>query len=224
MSDSDTLEAKQKAAGPKIPLPSRPCGFHEFLLQAVPEIQMKKFTVGLSLVAFAAAGTAVAQPGARHGPDADRNGVVTRAEAQAQATRMFAMLDANEDAQLNQDDREARREQRRSRVFETLDANDDGQITRAEFMSFERPGKGSERGKRPRVGRRGDYRAMTLMRMADADNDGTVSQAEYTAGALRRFDRMDADGDQQVTREEREAARKQMREKWRERMRERRAS
>jgi hypothetical protein len=52
-------------------------------------------------------------------------------------------------------------------------------------------------------------------RMADANKDGAVTQAEFTAAALQRFDRLDANKDGQVTKEERQAARKAMRDQWR---------
>ena len=51
--------------------------------------------------------------------------------------------------------------------------------------------------------------------MADANKDGAVTQAQFTAAALQRFDRTDANKDGQVTREERQTARKAMRDEWR---------
>lgn len=44
-------------------------------------------------------------------------------------------------------------------------------------------------------------------RMGDTDNDGRVSQAEFTAAALARFDAVDANRDGTVSTEERQAAR-----------------
>lgn len=186
---------------------------------------MKKFTIGLSLMALAAAGTAIAQHGGDHrGPDADNDGVVTRAEVQTHSKQMFARMDANKDGQLNEADREARRDEHRSRMFAAMDENEDGQITRAEFMGFERPAKTGERGKHHRMGGRGHHGGGAMMRMADTNNDGVVSPAEFTAGALQRFDRMDANSDGQITKEERQTAREQMRGKWREKMRDRGAT
>ena len=51
--------------------------------------------------------------------------------------------------------------------------------------------------------------------LADTNKDGAISQAEFTAGALQRFDRTDANHDGTVTKEERQAARKAMREEMR---------
>jgi hypothetical protein len=53
--------------------------------------------------------------------------------------------------------------------------------------------------------------------MADADKDGTISQAEFQAAALERFDRLDADKDGTVTSEEQKAAHEGMRRQMRER-------
>lgn len=50
-----------------------------------------------------------------------------------------------------------------------------------------------------------------MSRMGDADKDGAVTKAEFIAAALSRFDAMDANHDGKVTKEERQAARRQMR-------------
>jgi Ca2+-binding EF-hand superfamily protein len=63
-----------------------------------------------------------------------------------------------------------------------------------------------------------------MIRMADADNDGTITRAEFKAAALTRFDRLDADKDGTVTREEAKAARDSMRQRWQVRREAQRAS
>jgi Ca2+-binding EF-hand superfamily protein len=176
---------------------------------------MKKLTIGLSVVALAMAGTAFAAPGqggqARWG-DADKNGTLTRAEAQTHATEMFARMDANKDGKLDTADREARR----TAMFDKIDTNKDGQVSREEF-SAKRP-DGERRGDgRHRMGHRGGGKGWGghgggMMRMADANKDNAISQAEFTAAAQQRFDRTDANKDGQVTKEERQAARTAMRE------------
>jgi hypothetical protein len=50
-----------------------------------------------------------------------------------------------------------------------------------------------------------------LLGMADANKDGAVTQAEFTAGALAMFDKADANKDGTVSREEHRAARAAMR-------------
>ena len=50
-----------------------------------------------------------------------------------------------------------------------------------------------------------------MARMADADNEGTVTQAEFTTAALARFDQADANSDGTISLEERREARQHMR-------------
>ena len=205
---------------------------------------MKKRTLGLSgslaALALAAAGAAYAAPEAsKRGPDADANGVVTRGETQAHAGALFARLDVNKDGQLNPADREARREQRLAERFGQLDTDKNGQISRGEFAARPtRPEAGPEAkpdghrgwhgghgGGKHGGGWSGHGRGGMMMggmmmggrdMAADADGNGAISQAEFTAAALARFDKTDADKDGKVTKEERRAAREQMRAKWRE--------
>lgn len=183
---------------------------------------MKKTTLAIAislLATTAVAGIASAEPGARRG-DADGNGVTTRAEAQAHASEMFAKLDGNKDGKLDPADRAAHQ----AAMFDRLDTNKDGTISREEFASAhpdrgERgPGARAERGgehggeHRHRMGRHGGRGGMMMVRMADADKDGSVTQAEFSTAALTHFDRADANKDGQLSREERRAGHRQMRE------------
>lgn len=52
---------------------------------------------------------------------------------------------------------------------------------------------------------------MMMLRMADANKDGAVSQAEFTDGMLRHFDQVDANKDGKLTPQERQAAHAAMR-------------
>lgn len=52
--------------------------------------------------------------------------------------------------------------------------------------------------------------AMMLLKMADANNDGTVTKAEFMAAAAKHFDTADANHDGKITKEEREAMHKGM--------------
>jgi hypothetical protein len=79
-------------------------------------------------------------------------------------------------------------------MFARLDANSDGVISAAERP--QRP----ERGERPGRGERGE-RANP-----DANNDGQLSQAEFVAAGAGMFQRLDANADGRVTREEATAA------------------
>jgi hypothetical protein len=182
------------------------------------KLTARKLALGLSLAAITVAGTAYAEQAARAKRDADGNGVVTSAEAQTHAAAWFARMDANNDGKIDRADREARRSAR----FDRLDVDKNGQLSRAEFSARPQRGpdamsqRGPEEGKRHRWGRRG-HRGMMMGRMADANRDGAVTQAEFTAAARQRFERMDGNKDGQVTSEERQAAREAMRERWRNR-------
>jgi hypothetical protein len=111
---------------------------------------------------------------------------------------------------LDQADREAREKA----VFERIDADHDGAVTFAEFNA-QRDQRQAARGERreQRADRRGPgaFRAgmgMGMARGADADRDGTVTQAEFTGAALARFDRADADKDGKISGDERRGMRR----------------
>lgn len=166
-----------------------------------------------ALAATGTAGIAIAQPGRDGGKD------TTRADVEARTAQMFQRLDANGDGTLNDADREAARAKR----FDAMDSDGNGSLSRAEYdAAFQnRMDKREQRaetraqdGKRMghhHSGRHHGMRGMGMMKRADANNDGAITQAEFTAGALARFDRMDADRNGTVTAAERKAAREAMR-------------
>ena len=191
--------------------------------------------LGATALALALGAAAYAAPGAmKHGPDADGNGTITRAEMQAQTAKRFAKADANGDGVLNEADKAARMGQ----MFDKMDTDKNGAINRAEFtaahsamggadhesmdhtkmggsgmgdhkmdgdkMDGSHPGMGGHR-----MGSGGGGPGM-MLRMADANNDGAVTRDEAMAAALKHFDKMDANKDGQVTKVERQAAMKAM--------------
>lgn len=182
---------------------------------------MKKITL-LTLGAALIAVPALAAPGGRNMGDADGNGVLTRAEAQAAATQRFAKMDANGDGKVDTTDRAAKRADRQEKRFAKLDANSDGSISRAEWDQHgaDRAAKRAERGEkraaageagqgkrhamRGKHGKRGAMHGGMMMK-ADTNGDKAISQAEFQTAALARFDRADANKDGQVTAEERQA-------------------
>lgn len=224
---------------------------------------MNKFLIGgAALAAFAGAGIAVAQtaphaPGAAHQRhmktstradvqtriqqmfqrvDADRDGFITRAEADAMKAqragkrqqrmeqraqhnpgKRFDRLDANRDGQVTraeataaQQARAARQAQnggnRLERLFARADSNRDGAITRAEFDAMP---KGQGRGMRG--ARAGGGIAGRMFERADGNKDGRVSLPEAQGAALSHFDRFDLDRDGTLTPQERKQAREQFR-------------
>ena len=68
--------------------------------------------------------------------DTDRDGRISRAEAQAaqaQHAGRFDELDVNKDGYLDRADRQARMAQRRGECFTKADTDRNGQLSRAEF-------------------------------------------------------------------------------------------
>ena len=156
-----------------------------------------------SVATLGVGGTVVAQDRPDRGAD------MTRADAEARAAERFQRMDANSDGVINEADREARARAR----FESADANGDGMLTFAESPAAReakkeaRQERRAERGGENRADRRGEGRrghrmghrgGMSgemgggMMAQADADNDGAISQAEFTSYALTRFDSADA--------------------------------
>ena len=140
--------------------------------------------------------------------DANHDGVLDQADRDARRQARFERLDANDDGELGPADREARQKQ----AFDRLDADHSGGISFAEFTALreqrdelrgERRGPGGERA---RMGMRGRGERDGA-RAADTNNDGTVTQAEFTSAALARFDRVDVDKDGTIGADERPARR-----------------
>lgn len=187
---------------------------------------MKKIsllTLGAALIAM----PVLAAPGGAKG-DTDGNGVLTRAEAQANAMQMFAKMDANKDGKVDAADRAARHTEMQAKRFAAFDANSDGSVSKAEWdqhdadraakraerkekrvaagetVEGKRDGMRGHHGKRGGHGMRGGHGGWIK---ADADGDKAISQAEFQTAALARFDAADANKDGQVTPEERQAQR-----------------
>src|SRR3546814_1013478 len=93
---------------------------------------VKKKMIFLTLGAALIAAPVFAAPGGRTG-DADGNGVLTRAEAQAHATDRFAKMDTNKDGKIDAADRQAARAAMQAKRFAAFDANSDGSISKAEW-------------------------------------------------------------------------------------------
>ena len=178
---------------------------------------MRKLTISLlaGATVLAASGAALAQDRPA------RNADTTRAAAEQHAAAAFTRMDANGDGKVDAADREARHKAH----FNRIDADGNGAVSYEEFSAQhgKRDGRRAGRGDRPegeRMGMRGGMRGSHMMGMrgtADADKDGTLTQAEFTAAALARFDAADADKNGTVTAAERKAQRDQMRSQWRER-------
>lgn len=174
---------------------------------------MRKLTLTLSTAALALSGAAFAQAPAApaRAPKPD----MTRAEVQARAETAFARMDANKDGTLDQADRAARH----AMMFERMDTDRNGSISRAEFdaMHAQRAERRSG-AMAQRMGRkeRGAQAGMMGQRMGRADRQPATRQA-FVDRALAMFDRADANRDGTVTQAERKAVRDTMRQQWQER-------
>ena len=184
---------------------------------------MKKLTLALGAAALAlvAAGGAVAQQAMKHGHMGGPMGneTVSRADAEARAGTMFDRMDANHDGKLDAADRAAQI----GAQFDRMDADHNGALTRDEFIAaHQRPigpgtgGMGSGMGGGAMAGGMDGHkpggmrmmRGMGMMQGMDANQDRTITRAEFIAGALKRFDAADANHDGKVTPEERRGAMK----------------
>ncbi len=158
-------------------------------------------------------------------PDADGNGVVTKAEMLAAADARFADMDANNDGTLNEADKAAMV----AKHFATMDADKNGSLSQAEFIAAhearaekredrreKRMGRGGPEGERGgKMGRHGGRHGggMKMLAMADTNGDKAVSQAEFRAAAEARFAKADTNSDGTISADERKAGRG----KWRDR-------
>lgn len=178
----------------------------------------RRLTFSLAGAALLLAGTAIAQTAptpsqATATPQTERAArpAMTRDTALEHAGQMFTRLDANADGQLDAADRQERTEDRLEAHFDRIDTNSDNAISREEFAAMGEArherlgGRMGERGGRGGMGRMGHARE--LLTTADADGNSAISQAEFTAAMIARFDAADANDDGTVTAEERRAAR-----------------
>lgn len=91
--------------------------------------------------------------------DANRDGLITRTEAQAARMRMFDRLDADEDGALDATERAAIETGPMAEAVNGADSDRDGRVSRAEIMAL--PYRGFDR--------------------LDRDHDGVVSTDEIEA-------------------------------------------
>ena len=190
--------------------------------------------------ALAVTGYAYAMPG--DGPPR------TRVELQAKIAEHFKKADANSDGVVTRAEADAARdamkakfaEHRTERLdehFAMLDTDKDGKLSKEEFITGRHHGEDKDDAKGDHEGHEG-HEGHDGMRMghrgpggrhgmamgmhgqwferADANKDGKLTLAEAQAGPLAMFDMADTNKDGTISREEHEAARTMMRAKWKE--------
>lgn len=117
--------------------------------------------------------------------------------AQTGPTALFDRFDANSDGAVTLDEVKAWRAQ----FFTAADADENGYVTRAELDSIRAQAETTRGGEgRQRLGRRG--RDADPIARYDADEDGQLSHAEFVDAPFPAIDRLDANNDGRLTRDE----------------------
>lgn len=195
---------------------------------------MRTLLIGGAMLLASAAAVAQVAPTV---PSAIQAKVQTRAEVQAKVAEHFAKVDSNRDGVITKAEADAaaqifrgkwaerakdRRDDRGDRMFERLDFNRDGSVSRAEWdagqaqreqrmASRDGDGDGRHEGHmRSRMHGMGSFSGQ-MFKMADANKDGRVTLQEAQAAALRHFDMADANRDGQLTPDERKQMHERMR-------------
>ena len=181
---------------------------------------MKKSHIFGGVTAMLLASAALyAAPGAGKAKiDADGNGAVSKSESIAASDAMFAKMDVNKDGKIDFGDREAKVKEH----FAEMDGDKNGSISQAEFLAAhkareekrgawgDKPGAGPEGGP-PKMGHGGKHRGGPGghggmgMKMADANGDKVITQAEFRTAAESRFAKSDTNGDGSISAAERQA-------------------
>lgn len=143
----------------------------------------------LALLLAAAATGAVAQE--RKGPPHDRGQAIER---------MFEHLDADKNGTIETAEANAAWSKR----FQRLDANADGKVTREEALAG-RPERADRPGADERRKRAEEWRAKHFATL-DSNGDGSVSLEEFQARQAQHFAKSDANADGKLTAQEMDGA------------------
>jgi hypothetical protein len=166
-----------------------------------------------TLLASALAGTALlvgaALADTQHPhPDANGDGFISRAEAEAAASRLFDRLDADKNGKLDDADRAALREKFKEHRKDRMEARKERREARQEAGPGAPPSPAGPPGADGHAGPggRGFHRGGGPMGMrllahpgeADRNGDGALSKQEFVTQELRFFDALDANGDGKI--------------------------
>lgn len=125
--------------------------------------------------------------------------VLAAGAATAATTQHGSRLDVNGDGNVSFNEMQQRMAER----FRQMDTNGDGQFTRAEYDVYR--AAHPHRGNRPQRADGGDHqprRGVDFFSRLDADSNGSVTLAEFSAKTTARMQRMDTNHDGTVSHEE----------------------
>jgi Ca2+-binding EF-hand superfamily protein len=167
-----------------------------------------------TLCTLAGSSVAFAHPGGKGGlerVDANKDGVVTSQEVEAEALAHFAAVDANKDGVLTAEERKAAHEQRRNEHFEERDANDNGVLERSEvermpqefFSKLDTDKSGSlSPAEMEAFGPGHGHRRGGHGPQGDQDRNASLTKADFLAKAKGRMAKLDTNQDGKITQDE----------------------
>ncbi len=177
----------------------------------------------IAIAAITCAGittAAIAHKGHGNGPraermfermDTDNDGRVTTDDAKAFAAARFARMDTNADGTVTRDERRAMRQNRRAERFARMDTDGDGKISQADMQAAATARAARRFARLDKDGdgfvslaeieqMRGERRGHGKHRMGGMRGPVTLEKMEVRV--LKRFSRLDTDGDGILTIEE----------------------